>query len=717
MKDIHMANRKNDIRYNRKTGKTSLASEGQKTAGGRRQGRSGGSRDHKKVSGTEKRREQEEKRDQYLLSHAGSDRLLTGRYTQHQKGFGFVTVEGRDQDIFIPADRTGSALNGDTVTLLLEKEAREDGSMRAEGRILRVDDHSVTELVGIFHKHKSFGFVTADDPHFTTDIYVDREDFLDAASGDKVVVSIRSYGDRRHKPEGVITEVLGKPGDKGVDITSAVRQSKVPYSFPDEVREELCDIPDKVRKKDMKGRTDFRGELCVTIDGDDSRDFDDAVSLRYDETRDLYILSVHIADVAQYVKEGSALDEEARLRGTSIYLPDRVIPMLPKKLSNGICSLNEGEDRLTLSCIMDIDKKGDIVGHRIVEGIIRSRRRLTYKYAYALLTDKKTARAEKDRELVEMLRLMLKLSRLLRRKRQKEGAVDFDFPESVIALDDRGRVTDIHPYEINDANRLIEDLMLAANETVAKEFCKREVPFLYRVHEAPSEEKAQELISLVQGLGFPVRRGKAGLSDPRDLSAILRKVEGSPEAPLVEKTALRSMSKARYTVECTGHYGLSKKYYTHFTSPIRRYPDLQIHRIIKDYLKSDGLKKKRIKHYAAILPGVADTCSDQERRADELERDCVKLKKCEYMSRFIGEEFDGIISGVTAYGFYVELPNTCEGMVHVNSLVDDYYVFDEKKLSLTGERRGRSFRLGDSVHIIVVSADKLMRTVDFRIYG
>ena len=644
-------------------------------------------------------------------------RIFEGVFSQHEKGFGFVTVEGREEDIFIPADRTGAAFHNDRVELYMEKDSSGDGSYRAEGRILRVLDHGISEVIGSFHKHQNFGFVVPDDRHILSDIYVDRDDFCNASNGDKVVVRIKDYGDRRRKPEGEITEVLGGASDKGVDITSAVRMSGVRYSFPEEVQAELSSIPDEVRKKDLRGRRDFRDSLCITIDGDDSKDFDDAVSLSFDKESGMYELSVHIADVAEYVKEKSELDKEAEERGTSIYLPDRVIPMLPKKLSNGICSLNEGVDRLTLSCIMRINSKGEIVDHEICEGVIRSRRRLTYKYVYSLLTDKLAARAEKDKELLAMLKLMLRLSKILRRKREKDGSVDFDFPESVITLDKNGRVTDISLYEINDANRMIEDFMLAANETVAKEFELRKIPFLYRCHEAPSEEKAEELIELVRGLGFSIRKDKKGLKDPARMAALLRKVEGSPEEPLIEKMALRSMSKAKYLTECLGHYGLSKQYYTHFTSPIRRYPDLQIHRIIKECLRNEGsLRPRRQKHYANILPGVAEHCSDTERKADELERDCDKIKKCEYMSRFIGECFDGIISGVTAYGFYVELPNTCEGMVHVNSMTDDYYIFDEKKLRLTGERGGKTYALGDRISIVVTAADKLTKTIDFRVY-
>lgn len=643
-------------------------------------------------------------------------RIFSGSFTQHQKGFGFVTVEGREQDIFIPADKTDGAFHGDKVRIFLEKEADPSGAYRAEGRILDVEEHGITELIGIFHRNKGFGFVVPDDRRVLSDIYVAAKNSLGAKNGDKVVVKLKSYGDRQHKPEAEVSEILGAASDKGVDITSAVRASKVPYAFPEEVELELRSIPDSVSGNELKGRRDFRDTLCMTIDGEDSKDFDDAVSISFDRERRIYELSVHIADVAEYVKEGSALDKEAKERGTSVYLPDRVIPMLPEKLSNGICSLNEGVDRLTLSCIMHIDEKGNILDHEICEGVIRSRRRLTYKYVWALLSDKETAKAERDKELLRSLKLMHRLSKLIRKKREKDGSIDFDLPESVINLGKNGAVRDISRYEINDANRLIEDFMLSANETVAMDFEKRQVPFLYRVHEAPSEEKAEELISLVQGLGFSVRKSKDGLKDPRELRKLLRKTAGRPEAILIERVALRSMSKAKYLTECLGHYGLSKKYYTHFTSPIRRYPDLQIHRIIKEVLHSGGkLKIRRRKHYQEILPKVAERCSELERRADELERDCDKIKKCEYMRHFIGERFEAVISGVTAYGFYAELPNTCEGMVHVSSLTDDHYVFDDKKLRLVGERRGRVFSLGQRVAIVVTAADKLERTIDFRL--
>ncbi len=643
-------------------------------------------------------------------------RIYEGVFIRHKKGFGFVSAETLEDDIFIPADKTKGAFHKDLVEVYLDKDASADGSYRAEGRVIEIKEHGITKLIGSFHKNAGFGFVVPDDVHISSDIYIAKKDLKGAGDGDKVIVELLTYGGHREKPEGRIKEILGKKDDKGVDITAAVRSSGVNYSFPEKVREELKMIPDKVDGRSLRRRTDFRDRLCVTIDGDDSKDFDDAVSLSYDEEAGIYELSVHIADVAEYVKEGSALDEEAKERGTSIYLPDRVIPMLPKKLSNGICSLNEGVDRLTLSCLMKIDKKGAVIESEIVEGVIKSRRRLTYRYVYSLLTDKLAARAEKDKELLKMLRLMLRLSKILRKRREREGCIDFDFPEAVIKLDEKGIVKSIERYEINDANRLIEDLMLAANETVARTFYEKGLPFLYRCHGAPDEDRAEELRSLVTGLGISVRRTKNGLKDPKAMQRLLKKAEGTPEGPLIERVALRTMQKAVYSPECMGHYGLAKRYYTHFTSPIRRYPDLQIHRIIKEYIKREGrLKKAREKHYEEILPKVAIHSSDAERKADELERNCDKLKKCEYLSRFIGKRASGIISGVTNHGFYVELPDTCEGMVHVASLRDDHYDFDEKKLRLIGERRGRVYSLGDKVDIVISAVDKAARTIDFRL--
>lgn len=637
---------------------------------------------------------------------------LTGVFQSNARGFGFVTVEGREQDIFIPADRIGEALNGDKVRITIEKEG---GEKRAEGRIIKVLEHANTEIVGIYSKNKNFGFVIPDNQRILKDIFIPAGKDKKAFNGDKVVVKLVNYGDKKSKPEGVITEVLGNIKDKGVDILSLVKSYDIPEYFPEEVEKELKKIPDSVEFEQVEGRLDLRNVQMVTIDGDDAKDLDDAVSLTYHEDKGMYELGVHIADVSEYVKEKSPLDKEALARGTSVYLTDRVIPMLPKKLSNGICSLNQGEDRLALSCIMWINKKGEIVDHKIAETIIHVDRRMSYKNVDAIITKNDARRKKQFSEFVPMFMQMKELSAILRNRRKLRGGIDFDFPETKITLDAKGKPIKIEAAEINDANSLIEDFMLAANETVAEEFYWRELPFLYRTHEAPEPDKIRELAAFAGGLGFTLRQPKDEHVHPKQIQELLKKIESDPAEAVIERMTLRSMKQARYTTECSGHFGLAAPYYTHFTSPIRRYPDLQIHRIIKESLHDGGLSKKRIMHYEELLPDVAVKSSQLERRAEEAERECTKMKMCEYMSKHIGEEFDGIISGVTAFGLYVELENTCEGMVHVTTLTDDYYIYDEQKLEMRGEHTFKTYSLGQKVHIVVSGADKMLRTIDFRI--
>lgn len=640
----------------------------------------------------------------------------TGIFQGNSRGFGFVTVEGEEQDIFIPPDKTGAALDGDEVQLVIEKEGR---GQRAEGRILRVLRHANTELVGIYRKNKHYGFVVPDNQRITKDVFIPEGKDLQAVDGHKAVVRLTSYGDERTQtnPEGEIIEILGHVNDPGVDILSLVKAYGLPEQFPEAVMDELSDIPDEVPEEKKAGashRLDLRDEQMVTIDGEDAKDLDDAVSLSFNEKTGLYRLGVHIADVSEYVRENSALDREARRRGTSVYLLDRVIPMLPHKLSNGICSLNQGEDRLALSCIMWIDKKGHIADHQIAETLIRVDRRMSYTNVNAIISKNDARKKEQFAEFVPMFFLMKELSGILRERRGLRGGIDFDFPESKITLDRKGKVLKIEPYERNAAQLLIEDFMLAANETVAEAYFWRQLPFLYRTHEAPDPEKMRELAVFVENFGYFIRGGKSETVHPKALQALLSHASGKTEEALIARLTLRSMKQARYTTECTGHFGLAAKYYTHFTSPIRRYPDLQIHRIIKEDL-CGRLTEERIGHYEALLPGVADETSKLERRADEAERECDKMKKCEYMKQFIGQEFDGVISGVTSFGFYVELPNTCEGLVHVTTLTDDYYVFYENALELRGERTLKSYKLGQPVHIMVTDADKVLRTVDFRL--
>ncbi len=660
---------------------------------------------------------------------------VNGIFCGHPKGFGFVTVEGMEQDVFIPEDRTGAALHGDRVQIVVESQDRGSGR-RAEGSVLKVLEHANKEVVGYYQKSKGFGFVIPDNQKISKDIFIPQGCDMGAVTGHKVVAWIKEFGDANHKPEGVVTEILGHVNDPGTDILSIVRAYGLPEEFPPEVMDEVEGCPDEVAVPgmtrdeetwdgpygigdltspadwtgDLAGRLDLRGLRTVTIDGEDAKDLDDAVTLCRDGQGG-YILGVHIADVSHYVKEGRPLDKEALKRGTSVYLVDRVIPMLPHKLSNGICSLNAGTDRLALSCIMELDAQGNVLDHKIAETVIHVDRRMTYTAVNAIVTDGDEAVMAEYEGFVPMFMLMKEVSDILREKRKKRGAIDFDFPESKIILDAQGKPLEIKPYERNAATKIIEDFMLAANETVAEDYFWQSLPFLYRTHDNPDPEKMKQLGTFIHNFGYFIRL-QQGEIHPKELQKLLDKIEGTPEEVLLSRLTLRSMKQAKYTTLCSGHFGLAARYYTHFTSPIRRYPDLQIHRIIKESLKG-GLGEKRAGHYEAILPGVAMQTSALERRAEEAERETDKLKKCEYMSRFIGQEFDGVISGVTNWGLYVELPNTVEGLVRISELRDDYYIFDEQHYELVGEMTRKTFKLGQPIRVQVASTDRLLRTVDF----
>ena len=660
---------------------------------------------------------------------------VNGIFCGHPKGFGFVTVEGMEQDVFIPEDRTGAALHGDRVQIVVESQDR-GGGRRAEGSVLKVLEHANKEVVGYYQKSKGFGFVIPDNQKISKDIFIPQGCDMGAVTGHKVVARIKEFGDANHKPEGVVTEILGHVNDPGTDILSIVRAYGLPEEFPPEVMDEVEGGPDEVAVPgmtrdeetwdgpygigdltspadwtgDLAGRLDLRGLRTVTIDGEDAKDLDDAVTLCRNGQGG-YILGVHIADVSHYVKEGRPLDKEALKRGTSVYLVDRVIPMLPHKLSNGICSLNAGTDRLALSCIMELDDQGNVLDHKIAETVIHVDRRMTYTAVNAIVTDGDEAVMAEYEGFVPMFMLMKEVSDILREKRKKRGAIDFDFPESKIILDAQGKPLEIKPYERNAATKIIEDFMLAANETVAEDYFWQSLPFLYRTHDNPDPEKMKQLGTFIHNFGYFIRL-QQGEIHPKELQKLLDKIEGTPEEVLLSRLTLRSMKQAKYTTLCSGHFGLAARYYTHFTSPIRRYPDLQIHRIIKESLKG-GLGDKRAGHYEAILPGVAMQTSALERRAEEAERETDKLKKCEYMSRFIGQEFDGVISGVTNWGLYVELPNTVEGLVRISELRDDYYIFDEQHYELVGEMTRKTFKLGQPIRVQVASTDRLLRTVDF----
>ena len=631
---------------------------------------------------------------------------LTGKFCGSTRGFGFVTVEGMEQDVFIPADKTKGAMDGDKVQIVIEGEAR---GKRAEGAVLRILEHANKTVIGFYQKNKNFGFVLPDNQKLGQDIFIPQGKDMGAVTGHKVIVRITDFGDDRKKPEGVITSILGHMNDPGVDILSIVKAYGLPEEFPPEVMAQLEEIPDAVREEDKAGRKDLRDLPTVTIDGEEAKDLDDAITL--EKTEQGYRLGVHIADVTHYVREGSPLDREALKRGTSVYLTDRVIPMLPHKLSNGICSLNQGEDRLALSCIMEINDKGVVIGHEIAETLIRVDRRMTYTAVNAIITDDDAETKEKYKEFVDLFLQMKELSQLLRKRRLERGAIDFDFPESKILLDAKGRPIEIKPYERNAATKLIEDFMLMANETVAEDYYWQEMPFLYRIHEKPDEEKMAKLGTFINNFGYTLRM-PGGEVHPKELQKLLEKIEGTPEEALLSRLTLRSMKQAKYSTLNSGHFGLAAKYYTHFTSPIRRYPDLQIHRIIKECLHGN-MDARKTAHFEKILPEVAVQTSALERRADEAERETDKMKKVQYMEHYIGEEFEGVISGVTNWGFYVELPNTVEGLVHVNELRGDYFVFDEAHYELVGEMTRKTYKLGQTIRVRVTACDRYARTIDF----
>ena len=646
------------------------------------------------------------KRGKYSKGEEGGG--LVGTFISHPKGFGFVEIEGRSEDLYIPESGVNGAFHQDQVQVELLKG---QGGRRQEARIVKILSHGLTKVVGTYQKSKSFGFVIPDLEKISTDIYIPAEGSKGAVNGHKVVVELTDYGDDKHKPEGRITEILGHVNDPGVDILSIVKGYDLPVEFEEKLLNQAERVGKPVSEADMAGRRDLRSLQMVTIDGEDAKDLDDAVSLTREGEN--YCLGVHIADVSNYVQENSALDREALNRGTSVYLVDRVIPMLPHTLSNGICSLNQGEDRLALSCLMKVNKKGEVVSYEIAETVICVDRRMSYTAVRKILEEGDPELIQEYEELVPMFQDMQELAAILRKKRRQRGSIDFDFPESKIILDQKGNPVSIEPYERNVATDLIEDFMLLANETVAQHFYWMEVPFLYRTHETPDAEKIEKLATFIHNFGYHI---KIKTSDhevhPKEIQKLLASIEGTEEEALIARLALRSMKQAKYSVECTGHFGLACACYCHFTSPIRRYPDLQIHRIIKEQLRG-RLMEKRIDHYKEILPEVARQTSRLERRADEAERETDKLKKVQYMKHHIGETLEGIISGITAWGIYVELPNTVEGMIHVARLTGDYYYYKEETFEMVGRDTGRCFKLGQRLKVFVDSVDMVSKSVDF----
>lgn len=683
-------------------------------------------------------------------------KVLTGTFISNSKGFGFVEVEGREEDLFIPEDKTNGAFHKDIVQVALLPG---NSGKRQEARVIKIIARGMTQLVGTYERSRdNYGFVVPDNAKLPQDIFVPKERSKGAMSGHKVVVEITDYGTDRRSPEGKVVEILGHINDPGVDIMSIVRGYELPVEFSEKIMNQVERVSQEVSEADRAGRKDLRDVTMVTIDGEDAKDLDDAVSVSFDGEK--YHLGVHIADVTNYVQENSALDREALKRGTSVYLVDRVIPMLPHALSNGICSLNEGVDRLALSCLMTIDLKGEITDYEICESVIRVNRRMSYTVVKKLLeaetvsvdengetstvksamaatttgvqgervteasateiqrNQELTALQAEYAELLPMFREMERLAGILREKRRKRGSIDFDFPECKIYLDKDGHPLDIKPYERNVATDIIEDFMLAANETVAQHFYWLELPFVYRIHDVPDGERIQKLSTIINIFGYYMKSvGRTGAKvsseeiHPKEIQKLLAKIAGTPEEAMISRLALRSMKQAKYSTECTGHFGLACPYYCHFTSPIRRYPDLQIHRIIKEQLRG-RMNEERIAHYREILPEVAKHSSETERRADEAERETDKLKKVEYMEDRIGESFEGVISGITGWGIYVELPNTVEGLVHVSKLPGDYFYYNEKDCEMVGEATGRTYKLGMPVTVCIDGCDRFTRTID-----
>lgn len=640
----------------------------------------------------------------------GDGSVLTGVFISHPKGFGFVEVEGREEDLFIPASRVHGAMHRDTVRVSL-LQGQLPGK-RQEAEITDIIARGFSTLVGTYQQSRNYGFVVPDNPKFACDIFIPKEKTAGAVEGHKVLVEITDYGSsdgNGRNPEGKIIEILGHRSDPGVDILSVIKGYEFPVGFSEKEINQANRIAKPVSEQDRTGRMDLRDLTMVTIDGEDAKDLDDAVSLTLENG--VYHLGVHIADVSNYVQENSALDHEAQERGTSVYLVDRVIPMLPHILSNGICSLNQGEDRLALSCLMTIDDRGTITDYQVTETVICVNRRMSYTEVRDILEEEQSENRKKHEDLYPMFRRMADLSAILRKKREQRGSVDFDFPESKIILDEKGHPTDIHPYERNIATDMIEDFMLAANETVAQHFFWQELPFVYRIHEAPDPDKIKKLQLLAAGMGYVFKTGQEEIH-PKEVQKLLSRVEGTKEEAFISRMTLRSMKQAKYSTECTGHFGLACQYYCHFTSPIRRYPDLQIHRIIKEQLRGK-LSGNRVIHYQAILPQVAKHSSEMERRADEAERETDKMKKAQYMADHLGEEYEGIVSGVTSWGIYVELYNTVEGMVPVVMMTGDSYHYDEEHCEMIGERTHRTYSLGQQVKVMVDRVDELAGNIDF----
>ncbi|MCX7709891.1 MAG: ribonuclease R [Clostridia bacterium] len=634
--------------------------------------------------------------------------LVVGRIQGNERGYGFVIPDDEDiKDIFIPADGLNGAMHNDRVIARVSKKAL--GDKRSEGEVIRILERANRTIVGTFEDSKYFGFVVPDVVKISGDIFIPKDEFNGAKPGQKVIAEIIKWPEKRRNAEGRIIEIIGDKDEPGADILSIIKSYNLKEEFPEAVMNQAESISDVVTEEMSKGRRDLRGLRMVTIDSEDARDLDDAVSVERLPNGN-YRLGVHIADVTYYVTENSPLDKEALKRGTSVYLVDRVIPMLPRKLSNGICSLNPQIDRLAFTVMMDIDANGKVINHEIFESVINIDERMTYTNVYKILVEKDGELSKRYDYLLEDFRMMEELARILRKRRTVRGAIDFDFEEAKIVLDDKGKPIAVKRYEITIANKIIEEFMLVCNETVAEHFFWANCPFVYRVHEEPDTEKIENLGEFVRTLGYHLK----GINKihPKALQDLLERVKGKKEERIISTVMLRSLAKARYSHQNLGHFGLAAKYYSHFTSPIRRYPDLIIHRLMKEYLKG-RMNESRQELLNERLPEIAKQCSERERAADEAERETEDLKKVEYMKEHVGEVFEGIVSSVTAFGIFIELENTIEGLVRLSNMEDDYYVFDDKQYYIIGERTRKIYRIGDSVKVKLAKADIASRKLDF----
>ncbi len=637
---------------------------------------------------------------------------IEGIFRANEKGFGFIEIDGSEEDLFVPANSVNGALNGDTVQVIIFKS--KEGTKRAEAKVVKIVKRERETIVGIFQKSKNFGFVVPDDKKFGTDIFISKSKCKEAKNNDKVIAKILKYPEHGKNAEGEIVEILGNVNQAGIDMLSVIREFDLPNEFPSFVKEEAEKIAQEINKKDIKNRRDLRNNIVFTIDGEDAKDLDDAVCVSKTEDGN-YLLDIHIADVSYYVKEGSKLDKEAIKRGTSIYMFDRVIPMLPFELSNGICSLNAGKDRFVLSCSMEIDNKGKVISSEVYKAVIRVTERMTYTNVNKIINNLDEEVLKRYSEYVDKFKLMEELAIILKNRRMSQGYLNLDIPESKITLDENGKTIDVKKYETTFANEIIEQFMLTANEAIAEKFYWLEAPFIYRVHEEPDYEKIKETNKFLFNIGEKIKVTKDNIR-PRAFSDVLERLKGTEYEKVISTLILRTLKLARYESENKGHFGIASKYYCHFTSPIRRYPDLFIHRVISEYLANDyNLSEERIKELENKAKKYAEISSETEKNATKAERDAEDIKKAEYMEDKIGKEYIGIVSSITAFGMFVELDSTVEGLIRFENMGNEYFAYDENKKTLTGERTGRIFKIGDSVKVRVIEANKMLRKVAFEL--